>query len=60
MSEFRLVLDVREWYYADIPMKDRYYILQERVGHHWRTCPVILWKDLSEAERKEITDALSP
>ena len=62
MSQFRLVLDVRTWHWGSegLELKEKYYILQELLpGNIWKTLPVIIWKDLSAAEQKEVTDALS-
>lgn len=67
MIELRLVLDVQTWSWGSegLELKEKYYILQVREASAlndlpWKTCPIKMWKDLTEIEQKEMMDALSP
>jgi hypothetical protein len=60
VSQFRLVLDIAwNWGSEGLELKEKYYILQELVGHEWQTCPVVMWNELSAKEVLEAKKALS-
>jgi hypothetical protein len=64
-TQYRLVLDVHIWHWGSdgLELKEKFYFLQTRDLVYsndppWRTLPVVMHNELSEAERIEIKKVL--
>lgn len=70
MIQYRLVVDSRKhsWGSEGLELTDKYYFLQARthfistygqeICSDWQTLPVVSMRELSEKEKKEVTDAI--